>query len=222
MNRVRSLDFLKEELKNCFAAQNAATTEWHINIPSCLNDICASPIYTNPAHTEHLLPLALAQHYMNFLLWHTEDQARRTDVDDTAIAACKRRIDQLNQQRNDFMEKVDACLVAVSAPYLPGKVFRYNTESMGSAVDRMSIFSLKIYHMREQTGRNDVDERHIASCEKKLTVLKEQRRDLEKAIFDLIDDFAAGRKAPKVCRQFKMYNDPDLNPALYTKTQTFP
>jgi hypothetical protein len=43
------------------------------------------------------------QHGYNFLLWHEEDKARCPEASDREIAAVKRAIDKLNQQRNDWI-----------------------------------------------------------------------------------------------------------------------
>lgn len=70
--------------------------------------------------------------------------------------------------------------------------------------------------MDEQVRRTDVTLEHIASCEKKLAVLKEQRADLSLAVKHLVTEFVEGAKTPS-CISVQMYNDPTLNPELYGK-----
>ena len=43
----------------------------------------------------------------NLELWHLEDEARRKDVGLEYIGGIKRKIDLSNQQRNDFIDKID-------------------------------------------------------------------------------------------------------------------
>lgn len=170
---------------------------------------------------EGFLHLICQQHQQNFLLWHEEDIARSPDVTDEAIAGVKRKIDRLNQQRNDLIEKIDIGLItqleAWGARPRPGA--RLNTETPGSVIDRLSILALRIYHMEEQLGREGVDKEHLATVRAKLEILHEQLRDLSGSLIELLDDIVAGRKRLKVYRQFKMYNDPSLNPYLYTSAQ---
>lgn len=205
---------LKDLLRQAWTAQLDLVALWHDEEPPA--DIPARP-------GDGLVELVVRQHLRNFLLWHVEDRARRTDVDDAVITRCKREIDGLNQQRNDLMEQVDAWLVAAVAQFpaqqaAGGDARRYNTETMGAALDRLSILSLKIFHMREQTARNDVGPDHLERCREKLGVLLDQHADLSRSVLELVDDYALGVKSPKVYFQCKMYNDPALNPELYAAT----
>lgn len=202
---------LKALLRAAISAQLDHVALWHLEEPAA--DI--------PARDgDGLVELVLRQHLKNFLLWHVEDRARRKDVDDSVITACKREIDGLNQQRNDLMEQVDAWLVRAVSAFeaqrdIPEDRRRYNTETLGAALDRLSILSLKIFHMREQTERDDVDPSHLERCREKLGVLRAQHDDLSRSVLELVDEYAGGLKSPKVYFQCKMYNDPALNPELY-------
>ncbi len=163
-------------------------------------------------------PLALELCRKNYLLWHEEDKARRTDVDDGVIASVKRKIDVLNQQRNDLIERLDEQIASwLERKSLPGLSEDFNSETPGSIVDRISILTLKIYHMNEDTMRTDITPEHRERSRQRLDTLRAQRSDLFVALERLLGDYLAGRKKMKIYRQFKMYNDPALNPELYGK-----
>jgi hypothetical protein len=161
-----------------------------------------------------------ANHRYNTLLWNEEDKARRTDVNPAEIAACKRLIDQHNQKRNDAIEAIDEALLSELENHPRAEDARLNSETAGAMMDRLSILSLKIFHMREQTRRVDASEEHIALCTAKLQRLITQREDLASCLRQLFADIEEGRAYFKVYRQFKMYNDPTLNPYLYQKSRT--
>ena len=166
---------------------------------------------------EGFLEAVCRQHQQNFKLWHQEDIARSPDVSDADLARVKRSIDKLNQQRNDLIEQLDDSLIRqlnlLGVTAQPNA--RLNTETPGSVIDRLSILSLRIYHMEEQAFRSDASEEHIAKAKSRLEILYEQHLDLCRSLQDLLDDIFAGRKCMKTYRQFKMYNDPAMNPYLY-------
>ena len=164
-----------------------------------------------------MLNVACRQHSFNFLLWHEEDVARSPDVGDERIAAVKRAIDGYNQQRNDAIEKIDDWITQYLADreIAADEHARLNTETPGSCIDRLSILALRLYHLDEQLQRDDASPEHIESVENKIAVCLVQHDDLSTSLSELLDDILAGRKRHKTYRQFKMYNDPALNPYLY-------
>ena len=171
----------------------------------------------------HLMALVQDEHRCNFDLWHEEDRARAPGATDAQIATVKRAIDRLNQQRNDLIEKLDEHILSAleahkvhTSPGMPS-----NSETPGSVIDRLSILSLKVYHMREQTERLDASKEHVLKSRERLRVLTRQHEDLTLALQHLLADLFEARKQMKIYRQFKMYNDPDANPEIYNaKTKT--
>ena len=157
-----------------------------------------------------------ANHFFNTKLWNEEDLARRKKVSDTEIAKNKRAIDGFNQKRNDYIEKIDN-FIFENIPYLIEERGKQNSETLGAMIDRLSILSLKIFHMTLQTLRDDVEKSHIEVCTSKLITLKKQRHDLCFCFDELLRDCQNGLRHIKLYRQFKMYNDPNLNPKMYSE-----
>ena len=81
-------------------------------------------------------------------------------------------------------------------------------ETVGWLADKLSIIELKIFHMREQSERPDIDEAFRTRCTERVAVMEMQRNDLADELGRLLVDIASGRVVPRVYRQFKMYNDP--------------
>jgi hypothetical protein len=181
--------------------QSVLTARWHEEAPA--------------ASGSGFELLVEENHLRNFQLWHEEDIARRDDIGFERVYHAKRAIDRFNQERNNFIEEMDKHLVATLSIVATG--VPRNSETPGMMIDRLSILALKEFHMREETMRQDASEAHRETCAEKLARIVRQRGDLTQCLDELLADVAAGRRSFAVYYQFKMYNDPTLNPQLYGK-----
>lgn len=188
-------------------------SRWHKeeNRISSLED--AVKIISDKKYTGLLKSIQLLS-IMNTTLWHEEDKARDNRSNDSIIADIKRKIDRLNATRVNMVEEIDDILYRsikfnADAPL--------NTETPGSVIDRLTILSLKKYHMAVEAERNDSSAEHRAKCAEKFELICKQINDLAEAYNSLIHEIENGRRRYAMYRQFKMYNDPDLNPVLYGK-----
>ena len=170
----------------------------------------------NNPYEEHTIEGYLyKKEWIDTVQWHLEDLIRDPNIEPTAALALKRRIDKSNQDRTDLVEIIDEYYWQLFHQVKPQPTATLNTESPAWAIDRLSILQLKIYHMKAEVERADVDEAHKAKCQAKLNVLLEQNNDLGTAIAQLLEAYKRGEKVMKVYKQMKMYNDPALNPVLY-------
>ena len=190
---------MKFDAQELAARQTAHTARWHQAAPAASGD--------------GFLRLLEENHLRNFSLWHEEDVARRDDLGFEAIYRAKRNIDRFNQERNNFAEEMDKAIVTALAP--PESGCPRNSETPGMMIDRLSILALKEFHMHEETVRPEASAAHKEKCAEKLTRIRRQRADLTACLAELLADVAARRRTFSVYYQFKMYNDPALNPQLY-------
>jgi hypothetical protein len=163
-------------------------------------------------HADGVMELTMAQHRANFDLWHEEDKARAPEVSDAEIVRVKHAIDALNQRRNDLVEKVDLWLLERLNQNLDAPL---HSETPGLMIDRLSILALKIFHTREEAHRETATAAHRQRNLHRLALLGEQRDDLAGCLDALWAEVLQGTRRFKLYRQMKMYNDPDLNPAIY-------
>jgi len=65
---------------------------------------------TSAENVNHLGEAVSKLAMSNIKLWHLEDEVRREDLPDADVVKTKRKIDTNNQERNNFMDKVDEIL----------------------------------------------------------------------------------------------------------------
>lgn len=171
----------------------------------------------NPYRAGSFEAILYSKNWVDAVQWHLEDIIRDPEIDPKEALELKRRIDLSNQVRTDMVEDIDTWMRERYKDIKVSDDATINTESPAWALDRLSILALKIWHMREQAERKDVDEAHLERSKARLEILLEQRTDLSLAIDQLLADIEAGRKYMKVYRQMKLYNDPSTNPVLYAK-----
>ena len=190
---------MKLDAPELAARQTELTARWHQVTPTATGD--------------GFWRLLEENHLRNFSLWHEEDVARRDDLGFERVCQAKRNIDRFNQGRNNFAEEMDKAIVAALNP--PQTGLPRNSETPGMMIDRLSILALKEFHMHEQTVRPEASPDHQAKCAEKLARIRQQRGDLIGCLADLFTDVIARRRTFSAYFQFKMYNDPALNPQLY-------
>lgn len=184
--------------KDIIQRHRALCVHWHKNEPRVFSNGVMSLIERN--------------HAANFDLWHEEDIARRDDLPAERIRMAKRTIDRINQRRNDFIELIDAELQNLLKPVQSG--CPQHSETPGMIIDRLSILTLKEYHMNEEVHRVSATPAHRRRCAEKLSVIRQQQHALLDSLILFLHEVRAQTRTFRVYRQYKMYNDPETNPEL--------
>ncbi len=93
-----------------------------------------------------------------------------------------------------------------------------NSETPVLIIDSLSILALRIFHTPEEMHRATASEAHHQRNRDRITILEAQRNDLAACLEDLFSATQNGTRRFKLYRQMKMYNDPELNPAVYARS----
>jgi hypothetical protein len=171
----------------------------------------------NPYPDNSLNNLLYEKNWIDTVQWHLEDLIRDPAIDAYYALSVKRRIDKLNQQRTDRVEGIDDFFVQKYKSSVHRKNARFNSETLGWALDRLSILALKEFHINAELERRDASVLHLQNCELRRKTIGEQKKDLLQSINWLMQDLEKGKIIFKTYRQLKMYNDAAFNPVLYQR-----
>ena len=155
--------------------------------------------------------------WIDTVQWHLEDIIRKPNIEPSEALKIKRRIDSSNQDRTDMVEELDDYFFKKYSSKNFKQEAILNTETPAWAIDRLSILSLKIFHMKEEAERDTASIDHRKKCSFKLSILMEQKSNLSMAIDQLFDNISNGKVRIATYKQMKMYNDESLNPELYSQ-----
>lgn len=168
----------------------------------------------NPYKENTLDNLLYKKNWIDTVQWHLEDIIREPSINPKKALQIKRQIDKSNQDRTDLVELIDDWFFDEFRNIQTVNDAFIATETPAWAIDRLSILNLKIFHMREESEREDADKEHKEKCSFKLNILLQQRDDLTVAINQLFENLKKGKAIIKTYKQMKMYNDPKMNPVL--------
>lgn len=184
-----------------------ATIRWHDLLGKFFHWPAALPVIPEVGELVRPDELVLELHWCNHQIWHHEDLARSRA--DAYVAGAKRNIDVLNQRRNDLIEAIDEVLVGEQMA-----TGDYNSETLGSILDRCSVTALKTYHTRclIVANRDRGDLALVDNLRARNEVLSDQLDFLGQHADLLYFQMKHGLRRTRVFRQLKLYNSPHTNP----------
>jgi hypothetical protein len=145
---------------------------------------------------------------VNAELWRLEDRARSTRCPASEIVAIKRAIDAANAERHVLIDAVDEQL-----GYQPGPdAYVDHSQTVGELCDRLTILELKIAkssRLMDNVGFDPATRSRLSTEEGRL---RRWYDHMARCLANLLADMADGYAVPPPRREFKMYNDPLLNP----------
>ena len=144
-------------------------------------------------------------------LWALEDCARSTSAGDAEIARGKRAIDRANGRRHRLIDALDAALNAGVAHHrAPAQ--RCYSETLGELCDRLLILDLKIANLQRLAHDVDLPAAESERCGDRHAHQRRWRAHLQQCLAEQLADHGTGRALLAPRAEFKLYNEPLLNP----------
>jgi Protein of unknown function (DUF4254) len=144
-------------------------------------------------------------------LWDLEDCARSTSAGDAEIARVKRAIDRENALRHRLIDAADCALGASDARHRPAAQRSYS-ETIGELCDRLLILDLKIANLQQLALDPELPRADSARCRDRQLHQSKWRLHLQQCLAQQLADHHSGRALLAPRAEFKLYNDPLLNP----------
>ena len=141
----------------------------------------------------------LALHRNNAEQWGREDDVRREDGNDAAVAAAKRDIDRLNHARHALIEAIDRAILQTIEPCIEAPMV---TESPGMAIDRLSILVIRLASTEAGADSGTPD---AGLLSERIPRLRSQLAALEEAIATLLRDLSNGTRRFLGYESLKLY-----------------
>jgi len=191
--------------------------EWFSDLIELWHDTAPIP------PSEYQSPKGMTQwiHYQNFIVWHLEEILRDSSISTEKITRIEKAVDKHTHQRIDVLEQIDIWIKNVidNADVKIKKEAVVHSETPSNIINRLSVLSLKIFHMQERLESDETAMDERMAVELRLNILKEQMQDVAVALDMLLEDLRKGKKQHKVYRQFKIYNDPSFHPETYLNNE---
>lgn len=137
--------------------------------------------------------------------WKMEDTIRAKYEKHSEAIELKKRIDNLNRERTEIIERIDECIRKELSNVKTLIDARKATETPGLAIDRLCIMMIRKHHIEVRRALSKKGSEEEAEMSRRQNVVTQQIEFLRDAIDCLLKDLKQGAVECSWVRQMKMY-----------------
>lgn len=143
-----------------------------------------------------------ANHQFNCIRWDEKNQIKCQKLSRESLIGSLNEIDYYNQERNQAIARIDELFLRQLKWVEQPTEAQLCSETVGEIVDRLSILSLKIQHLRLQIERADLSQTCLDEYSAELGCAIEQRRDIGECLDRLLQEIREGKAFFKLYHRF--------------------